>query len=90
MISPWNFPLTLALIDAVPALSAGCAVIVKPSEVTPRFIRPLLAAIVTAITFVFTIFTPWAIVFGGAPIAIALTVWFWPKSPGVTPEPEID
>jgi succinate-semialdehyde dehydrogenase / glutarate-semialdehyde dehydrogenase len=42
VISPWNFPLTLALIDAIPALMAGCAVIVKPSEVTPRFIRPLL------------------------------------------------
>jgi len=45
VISPWNFPLTLALIDAVPALAAGCAVIVKPSEITPRFIVPLLAAI---------------------------------------------
>ena len=45
VISPWNFPLTLALIDAIPALAAGCAVIVKPSEVTPRFIRPLLAAV---------------------------------------------
>jgi succinate-semialdehyde dehydrogenase / glutarate-semialdehyde dehydrogenase len=45
VISPWNFPLTLALIDAIPALAAGCAVIVKPSEVTPRFIRPLLASI---------------------------------------------
>ena len=45
VISPWNFPLTLALIDAIPALAAGCAVIVKPSEVTPRFILPLVAAI---------------------------------------------
>lgn len=45
VISPWNFPLTLALIDAIPALAAGCAVIVKPSEVTPRFIKPLMAAI---------------------------------------------
>jgi succinate-semialdehyde dehydrogenase / glutarate-semialdehyde dehydrogenase len=45
IISPWNFPLTLALIDAIPALAAGCAVIVKPSEITPRFIRPLMAAI---------------------------------------------
>jgi len=44
VISPWNFPLTLALIDAVPALAAGCAAIVKPSEVTPRFIRPLIEA----------------------------------------------
>ncbi|MEZ6023786.1 MAG: aldehyde dehydrogenase family protein [Hyphomonadaceae bacterium] len=41
VISPWNFPLTLALIDALPALMAGCAVMVKPSEITPRFIRPL-------------------------------------------------
>lgn len=45
VISPWNFPLTLALIDAVPALAAGCAVIVKPSEVTPRFVAPLRAAL---------------------------------------------
>ena len=45
VISPWNFPLTLALIDAIPALMAGCAVVIKPSEVTPRFIRPLMVAI---------------------------------------------
>lgn len=45
VISPWNFPLTLALIDAIPALAAGCAVIVKPSEVTPRFIRPMREAL---------------------------------------------
>lgn len=41
VISPWNFPLLLGLIDAIPALAAGCAVLVKPSEVTPRFIAPL-------------------------------------------------
>lgn len=45
VISPWNFPLTLALIDAIPALAAGCAVLIKPSEITPRFIKPLMAAI---------------------------------------------
>lgn len=45
VISPWNFPLTLALIDAIPALAAGSSVIIKPSEITPRFIRPLMAAI---------------------------------------------
>jgi len=44
-ISPWNFPLTLSLIDALPALIAGCSVIVKPSEVTPRFAAPLRNAI---------------------------------------------
>jgi acyl-CoA reductase-like NAD-dependent aldehyde dehydrogenase len=44
-ISPWNFPLALSFIDAVPALLAGCAVLVKPSEVTPRFIVPVTAAL---------------------------------------------
>ncbi len=45
VISPWNFPLTLALIDAIPALLAGCAVFVKPSEVTPRFVVPLMQSV---------------------------------------------
>jgi acyl-CoA reductase-like NAD-dependent aldehyde dehydrogenase len=35
VISPWNFPLILSLGDAIPALIAGCAVVIKPSEVTP-------------------------------------------------------
>src|SRR5215208_133899 len=35
VISPWNFPLILAFDDAIPALMAGAAVVVKPSEVTP-------------------------------------------------------
>ncbi len=41
VISPWNFPLLLALIDTVPALMAGCGVLLKPSEVTPRFMDGL-------------------------------------------------
>lgn len=38
VISPWNFPLLLSLIDTIPALLAGSSVMVKPSEITPRFI----------------------------------------------------
>jgi acyl-CoA reductase-like NAD-dependent aldehyde dehydrogenase/FAD/FMN-containing dehydrogenase len=45
VISPWNFPLTLSMIDAIPALLAGCAVMIKPSEVTPRFVDPFALAI---------------------------------------------
>lgn len=45
VISPWNFPLLLSFIDAVPALLAGCAAIIKPSEVTPRFAAPVGKAI---------------------------------------------
>ncbi|WP_411853348.1 aldehyde dehydrogenase family protein [Roseiflexus sp.] len=45
VISPWNFPLLLSLIDTIPALLAGCAVVVKPSEMAPRFIEPLRRSI---------------------------------------------
>lgn len=41
VISPWNFPLTLSMIDTIPALLAGCAALLKPSEVTPRFVAPV-------------------------------------------------
>ena len=45
VIGPWNFPLLLPLIDAVPALAAGCPVLVKPSEFTPRFVESLAQAV---------------------------------------------
>lgn len=35
VISPWNYPLTLAVSDAVPALLAGNAVVLKPDSQTP-------------------------------------------------------
>jgi acyl-CoA reductase-like NAD-dependent aldehyde dehydrogenase len=35
VIGPWNYPLTNSFGDCVPALAAGNAVILKPSEVTP-------------------------------------------------------
>ncbi|HUX09937.1 MAG TPA: NAD-dependent succinate-semialdehyde dehydrogenase [Terriglobia bacterium] len=34
-ISPWNFPLVLALRKVAPALAAGCPVILKPASATP-------------------------------------------------------
>ncbi|MEH2375562.1 aldehyde dehydrogenase family protein [Nostoc sp.] len=45
IISPWNFPLLLSTIDTIPALLAGCAVIVKPSEIAPRFVAPMITAL---------------------------------------------
>ncbi|WP_194820150.1 aldehyde dehydrogenase family protein [Nocardia sp. XZ_19_385] len=41
VITPWNFPLAQATLDLVPALLAGAAVIVKPSEFTPLAIQEL-------------------------------------------------
>jgi len=35
IISPWNYPLTLAVSDALPALLAGNSVVLKPAEQTP-------------------------------------------------------
>jgi acyl-CoA reductase-like NAD-dependent aldehyde dehydrogenase len=35
MITPWNFPLILTIGEAVSALAAGNAVVIKPSELTP-------------------------------------------------------
>src|SRR5688572_8213732 len=34
-ISPWNFPLLLAVRKVAPALAAGCTVILKPASATP-------------------------------------------------------
>jgi succinate-semialdehyde dehydrogenase / glutarate-semialdehyde dehydrogenase len=35
ILAPWNYPLTIPISDAVPALLAGNAVVLKPSELTP-------------------------------------------------------
>ncbi len=35
IIAPWNFPVANAMMDALGALAAGCAVLLKPSERTP-------------------------------------------------------
>ncbi|MFP3547001.1 cytochrome c oxidase subunit I [Rhizobium sp. SIMBA_035] len=42
-------------------------------------IWPLIAAIATSIMLIWSMFSPWAVVWGSIPIAIALTGWFWPK-----------
>jgi coniferyl-aldehyde dehydrogenase len=37
IIAPWNYPLQLTLAPAVGALAAGNRVMIKPSELVPRF-----------------------------------------------------
>jgi succinate-semialdehyde dehydrogenase/glutarate-semialdehyde dehydrogenase len=44
-ITPWNFPLILSFVDTFPALVAGNAVVIKGSEVTPRWIEAVNRAI---------------------------------------------
>jgi len=65
-IAPWNFPVILSHIDAVPALMAGSAALVKPSEVTPRFVEPMRAVLAAMPDL------PLAYVMGGAEVGQAL------------------
>ena len=47
IIAPWNDPLQLTLAPAVGALAAGNRVMIKPSELVPRFsalLREVIAA----------------------------------------------
>jgi cytochrome c oxidase subunit I+III len=55
-------------------------------EASPRnSIWPFWAAIATSGMLIWSIFTPWAVVWGSIPVAITLIGWFWPKG---TPEDE--
>jgi coniferyl-aldehyde dehydrogenase len=45
IISPWNYPLQLALSPATAAIAAGNRVLIKPSELTPRLSDALKAAV---------------------------------------------
>jgi cytochrome c oxidase subunit 1 len=46
---------------------------------------PFIAAAATAVMFITSIFSPWAVLIGAVPGTIALIAWFWPKGP---PHPE--
>jgi coniferyl-aldehyde dehydrogenase len=47
IIAPWNYPLQLTLAPAVAALAAGNRVMIKPSELAPRF-SALLKDVISA------------------------------------------
>ena len=52
-------------------------------------IWPFIAAVATGVAFIASVFSPWALLFGAVPVGIALTAWFWPKTPGPNAEPQI-
>lgn len=67
VISPWNYPVTLALVPLATAIAAGNHVLLKPSEHTPRtsaFLADLLASVFPA--------TRVAVVQGDADLAAAV------------------
>ena len=63
--------LVSGVIDAEPTLR---------EESPDPSIWPLLAAVSTGATFFASIFTPWAVVWGGIVVAATIIGWFWPKS----------
>jgi cytochrome c oxidase subunit 1 len=53
-------------------------------EASPRnSIWPFWTAVTTSVMLIWSIFSPWAVVWGSIPVAIALIGWFWPDG---TPE----
>jgi acyl-CoA reductase-like NAD-dependent aldehyde dehydrogenase len=47
IISPWNYPFSIPMAQILPALAAGNAVLLKPSELTPR-VGEVIAKIICA------------------------------------------
>ncbi|MBA0604480.1 hypothetical protein Godav_017137 [Gossypium davidsonii] len=45
LITPWNYPLLMATWKVAPSLAAGCAAILKPSELASMYILNLVAVI---------------------------------------------
>jgi cytochrome c oxidase subunit I+III len=43
-------------------------------------IWPFLTAITTTVLFIWSIFTPWGVVYGALPVFITMVGWFWPQS----------
>jgi cytochrome c oxidase subunit 1 len=67
-------------------VSSVAAAVPEARESSPRnSIWPFWAAIATSIMLIWSMFSPWAVVWGSIPIAVTLIGWFWPKA---TPEDE--
>jgi heme/copper-type cytochrome/quinol oxidase subunit 1 len=43
-------------------------------------IWPFLTAIAATVLFIWSIFTPWGVVYGSVPVFVTMVGWFWPKS----------
>jgi aldehyde dehydrogenase (NAD+) len=74
IISPWNFPFLLAIDPIIGALAAGCAVVLKPSEITPT-VSSLLAELIPQYLDTDAI----RVVEGGVPVVTALLEQKWDK-----------
>jgi cytochrome c oxidase subunit 1 len=84
----WNGPSPMRVLDGLP-LDKREVLVTTPLDAKPEYrqksaapsIWPLIAALAVSAMFVGSIYTPWALVWGTPPIALALTAWFWPERP---------
>ena len=82
----WDEPGALSVATGLSAYEREIVVtsvgdaISEARESSPRdSIWPLGAALATSVMLIWSIFTPWAVVWGSIPIAVTLVGWFWPK-----------
>lgn len=61
-------------------ITSVVAALPEAREASPTdSVWPFWAAIATSIMLIWSMFSPWAVVWGSIPIAVALIGWFWPK-----------
>ncbi|CAK9209737.1 unnamed protein product [Sphagnum troendelagicum] len=74
VIAPWNFPVLLAINPLIGAISAGCAAVLKPSEISPT-VSSILAKLIPKYLDTDAIH----VIEGGVPITTALLAQKWDK-----------
>ena len=67
--------------SAIPGGTSNSTAPGTSDESTPT-IWPFIAAVLTSITFLGSIFTAWALPIGAVPVGVSLIAWFWPSVPG--------
>jgi cytochrome c oxidase subunit 1 len=93
----WDSPQSLSVVHGLKVeerellLTSVISAASETREPSPMpSIWPFVAAVATTVMFIGSVFSPWAIPFGIAPIAMALIAWFWPKSPFPSEEAVIE
>jgi cytochrome c oxidase subunit I len=82
----WTAKDALPVMDGL-ALDRRQVLVTSLVDATPEYrhkspepsITPLFAGLAVTALFIGSIFTPWALVWGAIPIAVTLTIWFWPQ-----------
>ena len=82
--NPVDQPVVVGLRDDVRDVLVTHVLDAEPDhrvEFPEASVWPLVTAMATTLMFIWSIFTPWGVVYGAAPLFVAMTAWFWPKKP---------